>query len=52
MIEAVVTFKDGFSRTLWADTFDELFDRMKRYKNIARFNAYKINAQSLRQGQY
>lgn len=52
MIEAVVTFKDGTAKTMWANSFDELFERMKRYENVMRFNAYKINAQSLRQGCY
>ena len=50
MIEAIVTFKDGVNKTMWANSFDELFERMKRFENVMRFNAYKITSESLRQG--
>ena len=52
MIEAVVTFKDGSVKTMWAKDFAELFERLQHYENVVRFNAYKINSQSLRQGRY
>ena len=52
MIEAVVTFNDGNAITLWARSYDELFERMKKYDGIVHFDARTITSESLRQGRY
>ena len=50
MVEAKILFKDGNTTTVWDNDFAALFERLKRYENIVRFNARSVTSNSLRQG--